>query len=80
MCGMMMKDENDHRMHMEMMRSMMMHMMRAMEMGMDNMPGMGNMKGGMKTGGTMGSDSQGKGMMQGQQTTSGMGGGMKNTR
>lgn len=34
-CGMMMKDENEMRMHTEMMRAMMMHMSRAMEMGMD---------------------------------------------
>ncbi len=37
MCGMMMKDENDMRMHMDMMRSMMMHMMKSMEMMMGSM-------------------------------------------
>jgi hypothetical protein len=37
-CGMMMKDENEMRMHMEMMRAMMMHMMKCMEMGMEMKP------------------------------------------
>ena len=34
-CGMMMKDDNEARMHNEMMRAMTMHMMKSMEMGMD---------------------------------------------
>ena len=46
-CGMMMKDDNEARMHNEMMRAMTMHMMKAMEMGMDM--GMDKMAG-QKTG------------------------------
>lgn len=72
MCGMMMKDENEHRMHVDMMRSMMTHMMRCMEMGMDNM---GSMHGGGQQQGMGAQQSGGQpmgGMTQGQSST-GMG-------
>lgn len=75
MCGMMMKDENEHRMHMEMMRSMMMHMMKCCEMGMEQMHTMmGGMQGG-KAGGSMQGGMSGGAMQPGMNAPNAMGGG-----